>query len=225
MKKFKGIHFPDAIVMLILYHYFGFSLSYRNVKTLMKMRGISIDHPTIQRWAIKFEPLLEKAFKRKKKAVGSRWHMDETYLKIKGKQYFYYRAIDEQAQTIDFYLSPTRNKQAALTFLKKAINSNEIPSSVNMDKSSANYSAIKIVNKQLPKDKTIEIRRIKYGNNIIEQDHRTVKRKHKMSMGFNSFQGACNTLKGIEVVHMLRKGQGRIYPSSPVWRQFYALME
>jgi len=189
------------------------------------MRGISVDHATIQRWVIKFGPFLEKFFKRKKRSVGRRWHMDETYLKIKGKQFFYYRAVDEQAQIIDFYLSHTRNKKAALTFFRKAISNNEIPSRVNMDKSSANFAAIKIINKQLPKDKTIDIQRIKYRNNIIEQDHRVVKRKHKMSMGFNSFQESCNTLKGIEVVHMLRKGQGGIYADRPVWRQFYALME
>ncbi len=168
-------------------------------------RGFSVDHSTINRWVLHYAPQLEAAFRLKKKRVGTRWRMDETYIKVKGQWTYYYRAIDKQGNTIDFLLTATRDTKAALRFLKKAIVQNGKPSLVNIDQSGANTAGLKQVNRE---HKTrIKIRQCKYLNNIIEQDHRRIKRLTRPMLGFKNFHAAQRTLAGIEVMAMIKKGQ------------------
>ncbi len=149
--------------------------------------------------------------------------MDETYLKVKGQWKYYYRAVDKQGDTIDFLLTATRDRKAALRFLKKAIKNNGKPSLVNIDQSGANTAGLKQVNRE---QKTrIRIRQCKYLNNIIEQDHRRIKRLTRPMLGFKNFYAAQRTLAGIEVMAMIKKGQMHTSagdkPSSA--EQFYAI--
>ncbi len=153
----------------------------------------------------KYTPDFEKSFHRKKRKIRKSWRLDETYIKVKGKWTCYDRAVDKQGNTIDFYLSERRNKTAAKCFLAKAIKRNSKPSIINIDKSGANTAGISRYNKL--KIKRIKIRRCKYLNNIIEQDHRFIKRLTRPMLGFKSLVTASITLAGIEVVRMLRKGQ------------------
>ena len=129
----------------------------------------------------------------------------QPYIKVKGKWTYYYRAVDKEGNTIDFFLSEKRNRTAAKRFLAKAINRNSKPSVINIDKSGANTAGIKRYNSL--KRKRIKIRQCKYLNNIVEQDHRFIKRMTRPMMGFKSFESAAITLAGIEIVRMLRKGQ------------------
>ncbi len=152
--------------------------------------------------------MLEKSFHRKKRNIGRSWRLDETYTKVKGKWTYYYRAVDKQGNTIDFFLSEKRNKTAAKRFLAKAIKRNSKPSIINIDKSGTNTAGIVRYNKL--KRKRIKIRRCKYLNNVIEQDHRFIKRITKTMLGFKSFVSASITLAGIEIVRMLRKGQSKV---------------
>ncbi len=131
--------------------------------------------------------------------------MDETYIKVNGQWKYYYRAIAKQGQTIDFLLTAKRNTQAALRFLKKAIGENGQPSLVNIDQSGANQAGLKQFNRN--HNKRIKIRQCKYLNNIIEQDHRRIKRKTRPMLGFKNFYAAQRTLAGIEVMAMIKKGQ------------------
>jgi putative transposase len=179
--------------------------SYRDIEELMQERGFFVDHSTINRWVLHYSPQLETAFRQKKKRVGTRWRMDETYIKVKGQWTYYYRAIDKQGNTIDFLLTATRDKQAALRFLKKAIKENGKPSLVNIDQSGANHAGLKQVNRD--HHTRIKIRQCKYLNNIIEQDHRRIKRLTRSMLGFKTFHAAQRTLAGIEVMAMIRKGQ------------------
>ncbi len=171
----------------------------------MKERGFEVDHSTIQRWVVHYSPKLEKAFHKKKRRPGMRWRLDETYIKVNGQWKYFYRAVDKSGNTIDFLLTAQRDKKAALRFLTKAIGRNGKPGLINIDKSGANTAAIKQYNQD--NNKRIRIRQRKYLNNIIEQDHRKVKRITRPMMGFKNFHAAQQTLTGIELMAMLRKGQ------------------
>ena len=149
--------------------------------------------------------------------------MDETYIKVKGQWVYYYRAVDKQGQTIDFFLSPMRDTEAAQAFFEKAVGSNGQPEKVNMDKSGANLAGLQKINDDLPEEQTITIRQVKYLNNMVEQDHRGIKRITKPMLGFKSFVCAAATLSGIELYHMIRKGQNILKGTLSSWKQFYAL--
>jgi putative transposase len=223
MISFKGCHFPKEVVLMGIRWYVSYPLSYRHVEELMEERGIALDHTTVNRWVVKYSPALEANFRKHKKPVGKSWRMDETYIKVKGEWTYYYRAVDKQGQTIDFFLSLTRDTKAAQAFFEKAIGSSGQPEKVNMDKSGANLAGLQKVNEGLPEGKKIIIRQVKYLNNMVEQDHRGIKRITKPMLGFKSFVCASATLAGIELYHMLRKGQNVLQGNLSSWKQFYAL--
>ena len=221
--SFKGRHFQHDMILQSVRWYLAYSLSYRDIEELMHERGFTVDHSTLNRWVLHYSPQLDAAFRRKKNRVGKRWRMDETYIKVKGQWKYYYRAVDKQGQTIDFLLTATRDKKAASRFLRKASNENGKPSRVNMDQSGANNAGLKQVNRD---NKTrIKIRQCKYLNNIIEQDHRRIKRLTRPMLGFKNFHAAQRTLAGMEVMAMIKKGQMQTSagdkPSSA--EQFYAI--
>jgi putative transposase len=189
----------------------------------MEERGIEVDHTTVNRWVVKYSPTLEANFKKYKKPVGKSWRMDETYIKVKGEWVYYYRAVDKNGQTIDFFLSKSRDAEAAKAFFEKVIGSSGQPEKVNMDKSGANLAGLDEINKSLPEGQKITIRQVKYLNNMIEQDHRGIKRITKPMLGFKNFVCAETTLAGIELYHMIRKGQNALQKTLSSWQQFYAL--
>ena len=131
--------------------------------------------------------------------------MDETYIQVKGQWYYLYRAVDKTGQTIDFLLTEPRDERAAKRFLTKAIRRHGVPEKITIDGSAANEAAIKSYNAE--HGTAIIIRQVKYLNNVVEQDHRGVKRVTRPTLGFKSFEAAQQTLVGIELMHMLRKGQ------------------
>jgi transposase-like protein len=221
--SFKGAHFPQDIILMGVRWYVAYPLSTRHGEELMEERGVEVDHSTINRWVIKYSPPLEEAFHRRKRAVWVSWRMDETYIKVKGVWCYLYRAVDKQGQTIDFLLTTQRDQEAALRFLKKAIRRHGVPEKITIDGSAANEAAIKSYNEE--HGTAIEIRKIKYLNNIVEQDHRGVKRVTCPMLGFKSFEAAQSILVGIELMHMLRKGQleDGVEQGLTAAEQFYAL--
>ena len=222
---FKRLHYPvDIIVQCVRWH-LAYALSLRNIEEMMAERGIAVDHSTLHRWVIRLVPLLDKAFRRHKRSVGSRWRMDETYIKIKGQWRYLYRAVDTAGQTIDFLLTAKRDAAAALRFFRKAIRYHNEPEVVTIDKSGANTAALATLNADKAEDETITIRQSKYLNNLIEQDHRNIKRRTRLMTGFKSFRRAQTILAGIELIHMIRKGQYRHLQSEGLSaaEQFYLL--
>src|SRR5215510_3194851 len=203
--RFKGAHFPKDIMRMGVRWYVAYPLSYRHVEELMEERGVAVDHATIQRWVVKYSPLLEEVFHRRKRPVRVSGRMDETYIKVKGQWQYLYRAVDKMGQTIDFLLTEARDEQAAKRFLTKAIRRHGVPEKVTIDGSAANEAAIKRYNAE--HGTAIEIRQIKYLNNIVEQDHRAVKRVTRPMLGFKAFDAAQDTLVGIELMHMIKKKQ------------------
>jgi putative transposase len=221
--RFKGAHFPQAIILMGVRWYLAYPLSYRHVEELMAERGVPVDHATLQRWVVKYSPLLEAAFHRRKRPVWVSWRMDETYVKVTGEWRYLYRAVDKHGQTIDFLLTEHRDTEAALRFLKQAIRRNGLPETITIDGSDANAAAIKRYNQE--HGTAIVIRQVKYLNKVVEQDHRGVKRVTRPVLGFKAFDAAQATLVGIELMHMLRKGQlaGGSEQGLTAAEQFYAL--
>ena len=185
--------------------YVAYPLSYRHVEELMEERGVPVDHATIQRWVVKYSSQLEEAFHRRKRPVGRSWRMDETSIRVKGEWRYLYRAVDKTGQTIDFLLTEHRDTEAALRFLTQAIHRHGVPDKITIDGSEANAAAIKRYNEE--HGTAIIIRQVKYLNNLVEQDHRAVKRVTRPMLGFKSFDAAQGTLAGIELMHMIKKRQ------------------
>jgi len=204
---FKHHRFPKSIILQAVYFKLRFTLSYRDVEELLQIRGVEVDHSTIQRWVFKFSPEVEKNMNKRKRQVGSSWRMDETYIKVGGKDRYLYRAVDKFGNTVDFLLTKRRMKGSAQKFLNKAIGNNSKPRVINIDKSGANKSGIRSINRELMTVKKIKIRQCKYLNNIVEQDHRNIKRRISIDTGFKEFDSVQRTLVGIEVVNIIRKGQ------------------
>jgi transposase-like protein len=221
--SFKGAHFPQEIILMGVRWYVAYPLSYRHVEELMEERGVPVDHATIQRWVVKYSAQLEATFHRRKRSVGRSWRMDETYIRVQGEWRYLYRAVDKHGQTIDFLLTAERDEQVAKRFLTKAIRRHGVPDKITIDGSAANEAAITRYNDE--HGTAIDIRQLKYLNNIVEQDHRAVKRVTRPMLGFKSFDAAQSTLIGVELMHMLRKGQlaGGVGQDLAVAEQFYAL--
>ncbi|CAH2560239.1 IS6 family transposase [Cardinium endosymbiont of Oedothorax gibbosus] len=206
---FKGYCSSSEVILLFVYMKCRFSLSYRDLEEMMRMRGARVDHSTLQRWVIKFVPLIDKAVRKRKRPIGSSWKMDETYVKLNGKWIYLYRAVDRYGDTVDFFLSDHRDKSSTLSFFRKAITENNIPKKVVIDKSGSNKAALDAINTDLDQDHTIQILQNKYLNNRVEQDHRFIKKRIKPMLGFKNFYSASITISGIENIRMIQKGQVR----------------
>lgn len=231
MISFKWRHFKRDIILMLVRWYLAYSLSYRDIEELALERGLKVDHATINRWVIKYAPLLEEVFRRRhKRPVGISWRMDETYIKVKGQWVYLYRAVDKEGNTVDFMLSEHRDEPEARAFFEKAIGSSGVPDKITMDKSGANKAGIDTINLQLALlfmlgglFVQLTVRQIKYLNNIVEQDHRFIKKITKPMKGFKAFHSADATLAGIELHHMLRKAQHNQADSQTIFEQFYRL--
>ena len=209
MIEFKGVHHPKSVILHAVFFYVRYAVSYRDLEEIMAERGVKVDHATLNRWVVKFAPLIAARVQARKRPTALSWRMDETYIKVKGKWTYLYRAVDRDGQTLDFLLSERRNLSAARRFFKRAIATNGVPDRVVIDKSGANLAGLQAVNVILKATvgKTIEILQVKYLNNILEQDHRFIKRITRPMMGFKAFHSAAATIAGIEAAHMIRKGQ------------------
>ena len=230
MLDFTGRHFQKELIMQALRWYLSYPLSYRHVEELLKERGVMVDHSTIQRWVERYGVELEAQFRRRfcKSKSYTSWRMDEIYIKHKGEWVYLYRAIDAQGDTLDFMVSAKRDETAARAFFKKAIGTHGLPEKVTVDKSGDNHAALITLNCVLLLmgvwfEKWIEIRQHKYLNNMIEQDHRRIKRLVNPMMGFKSWSSMESTIVGYEMVQMMRKGQHIHAETMTVWEQFYSL--
>jgi transposase-like protein len=213
---FKGRHFDRSVILLCVRWYLAYGLSLRNLEEMMAERGVAVDHATIHRWTIHYAPLLLEQFNRRKRAVSRKWHVNETYVKVRGRSMHLYRAIDSDGDTIEFWFSESRNLTAAKRFLLKALKRHGRPKRKVIDRSQINREAIlscdatnQLEDRSGRKLKPIRIRQSAYLNNRIEQDHRTIKRRVRPMLGFKSTSSARVILGGIEMIHMIRKQQAK----------------
>ncbi len=231
---FKWRHFESEIIVLCVRWYLRYSLSYRDLEEMMLERGLHVDHTTIYRWVQRYAPELDKRCRPHLKATNDSWRVDETYIKVKKVWMYLYRAVDSDGNTLEFLLSPRRDAEAATRFFVKALHSTagsaphtrpveeqveeptalaapnptkSAPRVINVDKNAAYPKAIAELKAAGILPEQVELRQVKYLNNLIEQDHRFIKGVVKPGMGFFSVETAGRTLQGYEAMHMIRKGQ------------------
>ena len=231
---FKWRHFEAEIILLCVRWYLRYALSYRDLEEMMCERGLQVDHTTIYRWVQHYAPELEHRSRSHLKACNDSWRVDETYIKVKKVWMYLYRAVDSDGNTLEFLLSATRDAEAAKGFFLKALHataasapqarpikgqveeppvptdlkaSRAAPRVINVDKNAAYPKAIAELKAAGILPEQVELRQVKYLNNLIEQDHRFIKRLVKAGMGFFSVESACKTLQGYESMNMIRKGQ------------------
>jgi len=206
---FKWRHYEASVILLCVTWYLRYALSYRDLAEMMSERGLLIEHTTIYRWVQDYAPEIEQRSRPHLKKSNDSWRVDETYVKVRGKWMYLYRAVDSSGQTLDFQLNATRSKRAARRFFKKLLGSSHVstPRVINVDQNAAYPGAIHDLKQDglLPED--CQLRPVKYLNNIVEQDHRFIKRRVKPGLGFQSYPTAWRTLQGYEMMNMIRKGQ------------------
>jgi len=215
MSDFKGRHFEREIVLWAVRWYCRYGVSYRDLEQMMGERGVSVVHSTIYRWVQRYAPEIEKRLRWQWRGPRSTsWRVDETCVKVRGQWAYLYRAVDKHGNTIDFYLSPTRNTVAAKRFLGKVLNGLkdwETPRVINTDKAPTYAAALAELKKEGRCPEETLHRQIKYLNNTIEADHGKLKQLIRPVRGFKTLQTAYATIKGFEVMHALRKGQASAF--------------
>lgn len=211
MNLFAYRKFKDPIIITAVRWYCRYGISYRDLEEMMRERNIYVDHSTLNRWVVfyaaKFASKLKKHLKKKYNKV---FYIDETYIKVKGKWVYLYRAINKQGDTLDFYLSDKRDGEAASHFLRKCLKKRESlqePKVINTDKNAAYPVAIAKLKEEGTLSQDCEHRSVKYLNNRIECDHGKLKRLIKPTLGFKSIETARATIEGFELMRMLKKGQ------------------
>jgi IS6 family transposase len=216
---FKWKHFNAEIILLTVRWYLQYRLSYRDLVEMMSERGISISHTTIMRWVHQYAPEIANRVRPLLKHLNDSWRCDETYIKVKGQWTYLYRAVDSKGKTIDFMLSEKRDRKAVQRFFRKALALDhvQIPRVITVDKNPAYPVAIENLKKNDKLPQETQVRQTKYLNNIIEQDHRFIKKRTNPMLGFKSFRTAEQTITGIETIHMIKKGQVECNHSSPLF--------
>jgi IS6 family transposase len=206
---FKWRHFQADIILLCVRWYLRYALSYRDLEEMMLERGLHVDHTTIYRWVQRYAPDLERRCRPHVKPTTDSWRVDETYIKVKKQWMYLYRAVDAQGNTLDFRFSSTRDTKAAMRFFLKTLTALHIrePWVINVDKHAAYPKAFAELKAAGFIPENCELRQVKCLNNLVEQDHRFIKRLTKPGMGFFSLETAWRTLQGFEVMNMMRKGQ------------------
>ena len=206
---FKWRHYSPDIILLCVRWYCRYALSYRDLEEMMRERGLSVDHSTVFRWVQRYAPEINKRIRPHLKMSGTSYRIDETYVKV-GKSWKYlYRALDKEGQTIEFLLTANRDISAAKRNFKKMMRADHrrLPFSISVDKHASYPEAFTSSQEEnvLPFD--CRLRRTKYLTNIVEQDHRFIRRRWRALQCFRSFHTAERTLEGIEALHMMHKGQ------------------
>ena len=179
----------------------------------MAERGLTVDHVMIFRWVQRYAPVLNQRIRREIRRPNRSWRVDETYVKVAGRWAYLYRAVDSAGETIEFMLSPNRDLVAAKLFLRLALcSATPRPRVINVDGHPAYASAVAALKQTGELGRRCRCRTAPYLNNIIEPDHRFIKKRITASLGFRSVEGACRTIAGYEAMHAIRKGQVRWVP-------------
>jgi transposase, IS6 family len=208
LSLFKRRRFPAKIILLCVRWYCKYGISYRNLAEMIQERGIEVDPSAIVRWVHRYAPEIEKRVRRYQGHRSGSWRVDETYVLVSGRWKYLFRAVDKHGQLIDFMLSGRRNTKAAYRFLRTALKTmnNYPPSSITTDKLASYPKAIRRLQSERLLSNDVVHRTSKYLNNVIEADHGALKRLIRPTRGFQRMATAYATLKGFEVMRMIRRG-------------------
>ncbi len=208
---FKGRQFTAEVILWAARWYLMFPVSYRDLELMLADRGVEVAHTTLFRWTQSCAPEIEKRIRPDLRASNGSWRVDETYVKVKGRWMYLHRAVDSRGQTIDFLLSAKRDAAAAKRFFRKALGQPHTanPRTITVDRNPAYPRAVAELRNDGELWRASRLRRAKFLNNIVEQDHRRPKRLVRPGLGFGGFHTARRTLAGYEAMAMVRKGQVR----------------
>jgi transposase-like protein len=211
---FAGFRFPPDVIVLAVRWYLRFGLSYRDVEELLIERGVEVDHVTIYRWVLRFTPLLADAARPCRHAVGDRWQVDETYVKVAGQWCYVYRAIDQFGQVIDVFVAPRRDATAAHRFFQRAIGTTKVlPVEVVTDRA-AIYPIVLEELLPAPWHRTEQ-----YANNRVEADHGRLKARLRPMRGLKQDRSARVVIAGHALVQNVRRGHYELAVEAPVTRR------
>src|SRR5919106_4094235 len=203
--------FADEVIILCVRWYLKFRLSYRDLASIAAELGIAVAPSTILRWVIRYTSEFVSRWAPFELVVGKSWRADETYMKLNGGWVYLYRAVDEKGRTVASYLSRTRDQTAARNFFRQALKRHGEPRTITLDGFEPSHKALRIMGMRNEFNyrwaNPVKIRRSKYLNNIVEQNHRRVKFRVSAMLGFESFENARIVLAGIELIQKLKKGQ------------------
>src|SRR3954454_14740276 len=210
-KEVKGRQFTAEVILWAVRWYLMYPISYRDLELMLQDRGVAVDHTTIFRWIQAYAPELEKRIRPHLRTCNGSWRVDETYIRVKGRWTYLYRAVDSLGQTIDFLLSAKRDAEAAKRFFRKALGQPHTvnPRTITVDKNPAYPKAITEMKQDAELWRFSRLRQVRFLNNILEQDHRRVKRLNRPGLGFGGFWTTRRTLAGFEAMAMIRKGQAQ----------------
>jgi len=211
MNPFKGRQYSGEVILLAVRWYLRYPLAYEHIAEMLAERGLKVDASCIWRWVQAYAPEINKRCRPHLRPANKSYRIDETYIRIKGDDRYLYRALDSTGQTIDFLLTARRDAAAAKRFLLNAMaaSGSALPRVINVDKNPAYPAAVEELKAAGTLPRRVRLRQCKYLNNIIEQDHRNVKKRVWLAKGYGSLQSAWRTLQGIEAVNMIRKGRVR----------------
>jgi transposase-like protein len=173
----------------------------------MAERNMDVAHTTIMRWVQRYVPEFEKRWQRYACPVGLSWRVDETYLKVRGKWVYLYRAVDRSGLTVDFFLSEHRDIAATKRFFARAIEKRGVPEKITLDGYAASHAAVAQLQAEKILPANLLVRTNRYLNNVIEQDHRRVKQRVRPMLGFKRIDHAWITISGVELIHQIKKAQ------------------
>ena len=218
---FKGRQFTAEIILWAVRWYLRFPISYRDLECMLSDRGVQVDHTTLFRWIQAYAPETDRRIRPHLRMTNGSWRVDETYIRVKGEWVYLYHAVDAAGQTIDFLLSRRRDAVAARRFFRKALGQPHTvnPRTITVDRNAAYPIAARAMKKEGALWRFAKLRQVKVFNNIVEQDHRHIKRVVRPGLGFKSFTSASQTLAGYEALAMIRKGQVVSVPANDMGAQ------
>lgn len=214
---YRGRRFQTETIELCVRWYVTYRLSYRDLAAMIAERGIIVSHTTVMRWVLRYLPEYELRWARLACPVHDSWRMDETAIRVRGKSTYLYRAVDKCGKSVDSLLRQDRGIAAAQAFFRKAVVTQESrwPRTIILDGHAASHRAVRLLHSEDTRWKSVLVRSCRYLNNIVEQDHRAIKRRCAPMLGFKSFKTAAITLAGIELAHRIRKRQFCVWGAQP----------
>ena len=206
---YRGRRFQTETIELCVRWYITYRLSYRDLAAMMAESGIVVAHTTIMRWVLRYVPEYERCWARYATPVNSSWRMDETAVSVRGGLHYLYRAVDKNGKSVGSLLRSDRGMEAAQEFFRKALAANKFrrPTTVNLDGNAASHRALRLLADENPNWKSVDVRCCRYLNNVVEQDHRAIKRRCASMLGLKSFKTAAICFSGVELAHRIRKQQ------------------